>query len=357
MINYEIQTDVIHLEKKMKTKTLILLSLLSALILLAACSAPAASADNPQATIDAAVQATTQAQSAQQAAIDAAVKATTQAQSTQQSNVNQAVQATLTAQPTPDYATLSEEELAALIETAVNQALTDYTATSSSVTQTTSDGTVTTDEVSATTTYVNNVYNEVAYADELIQAYYDYYGDYAEEALATMNAMEQDLSVISSSLDEISTIMAQGAEAATAAIDQLNAAAAAAQTKASDLQTKVKGLQDQVKTGLGQREKSVLDLPANNVADNQLGALNQAHDFLDAFKTSLGDGKFSPDELANIGQLGANARASLQKTGDPKLQGFGDMIGGLSSNAARGEWGKARGSMGDFERSLPARRR
>jgi hypothetical protein len=345
----------------MKTKTTFLFISIVFILLLAACS-PSAPA-NPQATIDAAVKATTEAQQAAQAAIDAAVKATLQAQPTQpaqptqNSSATQAVQPTLSPQPAPDYASISAEELAAMIEAAVNKALTDYAATSTAVTQTTSDGAVTADEATATYTSAYNVSYEVAYAEELIQAYYDYYGAYADEALATMNAMEQDLAVMSDSLAEITTIMEQGAATATAAIDQLNAAASQAQTKAGELQTKAQGLQEQVKTSLSKREEGVLNLPANNIAENQLGAINQANDFLDTFKSALGDGKFSPDELANIGQLAANAKASLDKTGDPKLQKLGGSIDGLTRNAARGEWGNARQGMCDFERSVPKRRK
>jgi len=339
----------------MKTKILLSLTWLTALIILAACTQPTAA--NSQATIDAAVKATTEAGQNTQATIEAAVKATTQAQTEQQTSTDQAVQATLTAQPTPDYATLSEEELAALIDESVNQALTDYAAASAAVNQTTSDGTVTTDEAAAATTSVTTVTYEVAYAEELIQAYTEYYGAYAEEALVTMSAMEEDLAAISTSMNEVAAIMEQGAAAATAAIDQLNAAVSSAQTKATELQDKVKSAQEQVKNGIGQRENDLLNLQPNNIAANQIGAINQAHDFLEAFKSALGDGKFSPQELSNISQLAANARASLNKTGDPKLQKLGGSIEGLTRNAARGEWGQAKKGVRDFEGSLPARRR
>lgn len=344
----------------MNIKTLFFLMLIASIMLLTACTR--ATAGDPQATIDAAVKATDEAQKAVQATIDAAVKATSQAQTAQQPTA-EPVQATATpqplpaAQPTPDYASLSEEELAALINEAVNQAITDYAAASTTVTQSTSDGTVSNEEAAAATTSVTNVTYEIAYADELIQAYEEYYGAYADEAIATMTAMEDDLAAITASLNEIAAITAQGAETATAAIDKLNTAVAQAQTKASAAQTKVQGLQEQVKNGIGKRENSALNLPANNIADTQIGAINQAHDFLDAFKGALGDGKFSPAELSNISQLAANARASLDKTGDPKLQKLGGSIEGLTRNAARGEWGKAQKGVGDFERSLPARRR
>lgn len=340
----------------MKTRSAIICLLAAALLLLAACSRPTETTD-PQAAIDTAVQATVAAGENAQATVEAAVQATVQAQNAQASAVEQAVQATLTAQPTPNYAEMSEAELAALIDQAVNEALAAYSATSSTVTQSTSDGTVSDAEVATTTTAVTTVYYEVAYAEELIQAYYAYYGEYAEEALATLNAMEAELEAISTSLNEISAILTQGAAAATAAVDQLNAAVTSAQTQAAELQNKLQGFQEQVQTGLGQRETDLLNLPANDIANNEIGAINQAHDFLEAFKTALGDGKFSPAELEKIGQLAANARASLNQTGDPKLQKLGASIEGLTRNAARGEWGQAQRGARDFEGSLPARRR
>jgi hypothetical protein len=79
-----------------------------------------------------------------------------------------------------------------------------------------------------------------------------------------MNAIEEDLAAMTSSMEEILSIMEQGAAAATAAIDQLNGAVTQAQTKATELQAKIQGTQDKVKTGLGQRENNILSLPANS---------------------------------------------------------------------------------------------
>jgi hypothetical protein len=344
----------------MKIKVLILLTVITFLVFLGACTR--ASTGDPQATIDAAVKATSDAQQAVQATIEAAVKSTAQAQTTQQPaatsmQATPALQSQPTAQPTPDYASMSEEELAALIDEAVNQAMTDYAAASTAVTQATSDGTVTNEEAAATTTSVSYVNYEIAHAEELIKTYYDYYGVYPEETLDTLNTIEQDLAAILSILDEILAITEQGATAATAAIDQLNAALTQAQEKSSEVQTKIQGFQDKIKTALDQRENEVLNLPPTDIATTQIGAINQAHDFLETFKNVLGDGKLAPDELYTIGQLAANARASLEKTGDPKLQEFGKTIEALTRYAVRGEWGQARNGLGDFEHSLPARRR
>ena len=340
----------------MKKKALFLFNVLTFILILTACSQP--STANTQATIDAAVKATDESQRAVQATIDSAVKATTtQNESAQKSTIDQSVQATLSAQPTPDASSMSQEEMAALIEDSVDKAMADFETATAAITKSTSDGTVTTEEASSGYTSTYNVYYEVASAEELIQEYYAYYGAYADEALATMNAMEQDLSAMSDSLNEIATVMEQGSAAATAAIDQLNSAASQAQTKADDIKTKTQGLQDQVKSSLSTREAGVLNMPANNIAETEIGAINQANDFLDAFKSALSDGKFSPDELSSIGQLAANAKGSLDKTGNPKLKGLGGSIESLTGSAARGDWGNARKGMGDFERSVPKRRK
>jgi|GEM_PF-6629227 len=347
----------------MHQKYCLFIILLAGLLFLAACGpqqpAPtqAPTADT-QATIDAAVKATSDAQKAMQATIDVAVKATaTQTAAGQQSEIEKSVQATISAQPTPEYGNISEEEMAKLIEDSVNKAMTDYATASQTVSQSTSDGTVTAEEAAASYEDAYAAYYAAIYAEEIIQAYYDYYGAYADEALDAIAALEDDLEVIADSMNEIAEIMEQGAETATKAIDQINQAAGKAQAKASEIQSQTQELQDKVKTQVAKREEKILQMPATDVANNEVGAINQVNDFLDAFKTSLSDGKFSPEELQKIGQLSSNAVASLNKTGNPKLQQLTSPIQGLTKNAARGEWGQASRGVKDFERSAPARRK
>jgi len=337
----------------MRNKIAISSTLLVLLIALIACASPTNSTGpDTQSTIDTAVPATNDAESTMDAAVQATV---TQIEGDSQSAIATAVQATLTAQPTPDYANLSEEELSAMIDEAVAAAMADAENTSTSTSQATSDGTVSDDEVATTTETVYQTYYEVAYAKELIQAYYDYYGEYADEALATLNAVEDDLNAISQNLEEVSAIMEQGAETASEAIEQLNDAADQLKTKTAEIQDKAQGWSEKVKDSLSQRETDLLNLKPDQIESDKIGALIQTHDFLDAFKSALADGKFSPAELKKIGQLGANARASLLKTGDPQFAKFGDAIEGLTRNAARGEWGHARNGVGDLEHSVPKR--
>lgn len=338
----------------MKAKLASLFAFLVLVLMMLACSTSAT--PDTQATVDAAVQATRNAEKNAEATVDVAVQATvTQIASSNQSAIATAVQATLTAQPTPDYANLSEEELSAMIDAAVATAVADAETASASTTSATSDGTVSDEEAAATSTTVYQTYYDVAYAQELIDAYYEYYGEYADAALETLNAMEDDLASISQSLEEIDAIMTQGAETASAAIEKLNAAAANIKTKTEETKTKAQGLSEQVKTSLSQRETDALQRKPTQIETDKIGALTQVHDFLDTFKTAFADGKFSPAELNKISQLGANARASLLKTGDPQLAKLSGGIEGLTRNAARGELGGARKGVGSFEKSVPAR--
>ncbi len=340
----------------MKRNILIIPFIIIALFSLAACNLTGNEADQ-QSAINTAVAATQSANSNNQATLETAVQATVQAQNEMEAAIDQAVQATLTAQPTPDYATLSEEELAALIDQAVAEALAASETASNSTTACTTDGIVTAEEVTDTYAYVYDSYYAVAYAEELIEAYYEYYGDYADSALNELQEIEEDLSAIAASTEEIAAILDDGAEAATAAIEQLNAAAAQTQTQLQDAQAKAATWQQTIKTNLDQRENDILNMTPNQTATNPAEALNQAHDFLETFKTALGDGQFSPEELLNIGQLSANVRASFEQLGGRggEFGNFQGAIENLTRQAARGDWGSARSGIGDLERSLPAR--
>ena len=340
----------------MKRNILIIPFITIAFFSLAACNLTGNEADQ-QSAINTAVAATQSANSNNQAAIETAVKATIQAQNKMETATEQAIQATLTAHPTPGYTPLNEEERAALIDQAVAEALAASETASSSTTASTADGIVTAEEVTDTYTYLYDTNYAIAYAEELIEAYYEYYGDYADSALNELQEIEEDLSTIVASMEEITAILDDGAEAATAAIEQLNAAAAQTQAQLQEAQAKADFWQQTVKTNLDQRENDILNMTPNQTATNPAEALNQAHDFLETFKAALGDGKFSPEELLNIGQLSANVRASFEQLGgrSGEFGNFQGAIENLTRQAARGDWGSARSGIGDLEHSLPVR--
>lgn len=325
-----------------KMSNLVLFSFLA--VLLAGCgaaSAPTLGVDEQVAT---AVAATATVEAGFQNAVADAVAATVVA-----------MPPTPTLQPAVDVYELSEEELAALIDESVNAAVVATEASSTATTQAASDGSMTEEELYETAVYVYDAEAAIYYAEELLTAYYDLYGAYADDMLYLLTAMEEDLNELVYVLEEVEDILVQGAEVATAAIDQLNEAAANLMTHVATAQDDRASFLSQVQTSLQDRENTFTNFTPNEIASDLNGTLNQLHDYLDTVKTSFGDRKIDPTEMTQIAQLGANAQASLLANGGPQLQNIGGSIDGLTRQLSRGEWSQANRSLGGFEASLPSR--
>lgn len=291
-----------------------------------------------------------------------AVAATATAEADFENAVADAVVATVvampptpTAQPKVDVYELSEEELVALIDEAVNEAVLATEASSAATTQATSDGTMTSDEVYETATYVYDAEAAIYYADELLVAYYDLYGAYAEDMLYLLTAVEDDLDELIYVLEEVDEILSQGAEVASTAIDQLNEAAGNITEHVAQSQEDRAQFSAQVQTNLQERENTFANLAPNEVAGDLNGTLTQLHNYLDTVKTSFDDRKIDPAEMMQIAQLGSNAQASILANGSSQLQNIGGSIDGLTRQLSRGEWPQANRSLGGFEASIPSR--
>ncbi len=291
-----------------------------------------------------------------------AVAATATAEANFENAVSDAVAATVVAMPptptpgpTVEYYELSEEELAALIDEAVTEAVVATEASSAATTQATSDGTMTEEEIYETAAYVYDAEAAIYYAEELLAAYYDLYGAYADDILYLLTAMEDDLDELVYVLAEVEELLSLGAEAATAAIDQLNEAASNLNSHIAESQQDRDEFFTQVKANLDERENTFANLVPNEVAGDLNGTLTQLHDYLDTIKTSFGDRKIDPTEMMQIAQLGSNAQASILANGGPQLQNIGGSVDGLTRQLSRGEWPQANRSLGGFEASLPSR--
>lgn len=297
-----------------------------------------------QATVNAAIQATNTAGQAVQATIDTAVSATVMA-----------LPSTPTTIPSADHYNMTEEELAALIDQSVAEAVAANEQTTASTIQATSDGSVSDSEVDTIEIYLAGVEQALAYADELIAVYSDLYGEYATESITILTEIEQDLEVIAQSTSQTAAILAQGSQAASAAIEQLNQAAQNASTMIEQIQTESQGWSQKVQTEVENRVTTLQNLQPTDVTNDQLGALQQVYEYLDALKAAIGDKIISPSELSLITQMGVNANASLNLNGGPKLQGLSGKIDGLNNQLARGQWSHASKDLGGFEASLPTR--
>lgn len=319
-------------------------------LFLVSCNAPAASSTpDMDAQIQTAIASTEQAKDS----IEASVQQTVVAM--QPIPPGTGVPPTPTAFPTVDPSTLTEEELIALIERVVASAYLYADQASTATTTSTSDGTISEEEYYYGYYYYSATEAYIEYAETLINTYMEYYGAYAESAIVTLEAIEQDLNALSQSVEEISNIFAQGAENAQNAIQTLQEKSAAMKEKLTQAKERPSQWKNQAVGNISEREKRFANLAPTDVASDRDGALWQVFDYLDTFKAALKDGKIDPNELKDIAQRAANARASLDKHGGPGAKNMVDGMDRLTRNASRGEWSHARKNMDGFERSMPER--
>ncbi|MBI3160909.1 MAG: hypothetical protein HYZ23_00285 [Chloroflexi bacterium] len=301
--------------------------------------------------------------------VNTAVAGTQQAQALTQATVNATVLTSMPATPTPgptvDYVTLTEEELAALIDEAVNEAVAATEQTTAAVTSTTTDDDVTSEEV----TYVYDYYYladyYVEYAEDLLAEYYSLYSELAVEMIAELNAIEAELNQlnetldsIDSSLQEIDSAIQQGMAVTQEAIAKLKNAALSTQVNASGLRTQSQDMLAVLQTDQQGRVDAISNVQPNNIPTDQIAALQSAFAFIDAANGALADNKLSRDELMNLAQLGANAQAGFQAfggAGGPNsldFNQFSGKFGEINNQFARGQIPQARNGVGQFERSL-----
>ncbi len=340
----------------MKSLVRILLTSLVLAGLLAACGLPAAAPTQDSASV-----------------ISTGIAGTQQAEALAQATVNSftltAMPATPTPGPTIDYVTLTEEELAALIDQAVAEAVAATEQTTTAVTTTTTDDTVTSEEVVYVYDYYYYADYYVEYAEDLLAEYYTLYADLAYEMIDELNAIEAELAQmndtltqVSTSLDEISSTLEQGLAVAEESIAQLESAAQQAQTNAQELQAQAQNMMSTLQTDQQARVDAVSQIQPDNIPTDRISSLQTAFTFIDTAKTAMGDNKISRDEMMALAQLGANAQAGFQNfggpggaAGGPDLSQFTGKFNEITTQFARGQMPQARGNVDTFERSLGSR--
>jgi hypothetical protein len=303
-------------------------------------------------------------------AINTAVAGTQQAQALAQATVNSAVLTAMPATPTPgptvEYVTLTEEELAALIDEAVTEAIAATEQTTAAVATTTTDDAVTSEEVAYVYDYYYYADYYVEYAEELLYEYYDLYSDLAYEMIAELNTIEAELAQMNDTLTQISTLLgeisstlSQGLAVAEETISQLETAAQQAQTNAQELQAQAQDMLTTLQADQQARVDAISQIQPDNIPTDRITSLQTAFSFIDTAKAALGDNKLSRDELTALAQLGANAQAGFQNfggpgglAGGPDLSQFNGKFSEITTQFARGQMPQARGNLDSFERSL-----
>lgn len=311
-------------------------------------------------------------QSASPDAVNTAIAQTQQAQALAQATVNSTALTAMPMTPTPgptiEYVNLTEEELAALIDEAVAEAIAATEQTTTAVTTTTSDSAVTTEEVA----YVYDYYYYADYyiqtAEDLMSEYYNLYSELATQMITEMDAiaselnqMNDTLTQISASLEEINSTLSQGLALAQESVDQLNAAAQQAQTNAQELQAQVQDMISVLQADQQERLNQLSQIQPDNIPTDKIAALQSAFDFVDFANTAMSDNKLSRDELTNLTQLGRNAQAGFasfggaDRPGGPDLAQFSGKFDEITTQFARGQMPQARGNISQFENSLGSR--
>ncbi|MBU1661994.1 MAG: hypothetical protein KKD28_11055 [Chloroflexi bacterium] len=319
---------------------------------------PPPATPDTQATVDAAIAATSTAQAEMQAQIDVAVEAT----------ITAMPPSTVTAMPPPteeipaEYLVLTEEELAAMIDAAVDETAAASEAANTEVTEATADGTVTQEEYDEMIVYADDLEYAIELAEELIYAYYGVYGELAADTLYLLTEVEDDLDDMAAlTLDlveiliEVEDALNGGLEISAETIAQLQMAAESAQEKLADMEGKsgiwVAELQAEMET----RAAGVMDITPSEIPGDRKEAILSAFDYIDAVRAALLDNQFSLSELSSIAQLGANAMAGLEAHGGPKLQGLSGNIGAITSQLAHGQMPHAANGLGALEGALGTR--
>ncbi len=328
--------------------------------------APTATLDS-QATIDAAIAATSAAQVNMQATVDASVAATSTAAAVLVVNTPTipapaVIPPTATPVPPVDAVTLSEEELQAMIDQAVTEAVAASTQASSSTTEYATDDSLTYAEIEAMYVYIYAAEQALAYADELIEAYYGIYGELAYETVDYLLQVEDDLEAIASSLETMSstveaaeTALQQGAAIASETIDQLATTAETVQSHMPQTQAMEQNWSQNATIGRENRANQLAQIQPDNVPTDLTTTIRDAFTFVDTVRGALDDNKLNRDELNLIAQLSANVSAGFNRHGGIKMQGFSGRTTDITGQLARGQFPQARNGLGNFEASLGQR--
>ncbi len=351
----------------MRTKVLFPILFIAFLSLAACKQAPAPTAPPPvntQATVDAAVAATANAQVAVEATIDAAVNATATANAlANPTPTNTAVVVVVTPTPVAEdtVATMTEDELAALIDEAVAEAYAASAAYSDAAAASAADDTVTQEEIQTTDVYYTDAEEAIAYAEELMQVYYDLYGELAYEVVDELDQLESEMAsltdailLLNDTMTEIADLMEQGLAMTEDVLAQLDSATQLITENVATAQAASEAWHTAYQSAQTARMDAVNAIQPTDITANPAAALQSVADFAQLGQSAMADYKITPEELTALAQQGANATASLNATGNPKLQDLSGMINGVTGMLAAGDIPAAQANLSQLSMAMNA---
>ena len=263
--------------------------------------------------------------------------------------------ATITPEPPVDPYTLSEEELATLIDANCEEVIYNSADVGEFAQEITSDGLITDDEIYYAINYVYEAEASINYALALIAQYEEVYGEFASQSIELLAAIEQDLNQLITTMAQLEDLLIQGSAAASERIERINEITNQLQASVEVRLTNKQTWKDTLQNDLNNREQRYASLPATEIASDRDGALLLVYAYLDSVKAAFEDRRISMGEMDIIAQLAANAKASLQAEGGPALQILGNSVDSFTRQISRGQWPQVRNGIGNFEGSLPQR--
>ena len=289
-----------------------------------------------------------------QATIDAGIEATMQAEANMQATIDAAVAATVTA--SQDQSTqLSEEEMANEIDQTVEEVvvLTEDVVTTTE--EITSDGSISYDEYEELEELLIETAILIDYAEYWIEAYYWLYGDLAAETLILLEEVEDILFLTEEYMDDIVAIIELGAEAANQALGTLEELSQNIDTTTSQFEGKTDNWLSQLQALSDVRATNTLYIQANQIPTDRAAAITAMMDYIQTVRGALEDNVISSIELQNIAQYGANAVSGLQVHGGPALSNAADSINALTTQAAKGQFSQVANGLSALEAAIPRR--
>lgn len=317
-------------------------------------SVPTATVDH-QATIDAVVFSTSTAMADAQQQTDLSAMGTTP--------IEYMPETTPISTPTADEVeVMVEEELMDVIDQCIQDVEAVAVYAESLTEEALADDELSEEEVETITYYVYGVDGAIQEAEELIGLYYDLYGELAVETVALLVAIEEELEEMAAytdevitMLDEINQMIVQGLEISQERIDTLDATFQTLGQQYSHISKNSKSWLDARHGEISKQISQIDEIVPNYVPQDRLEAIASAFDYLDAVKTTIADNKITYQELLDLAQLGANAKAGLEAHGGLALRGLANSIGEINHGLAVGDWVNVQSSLGAIENALGSR--
>ena len=323
-------------------------------------------ATSNQATIDAAAGATANAM-VTEPFTEVVTEVVTLSEEAMHATIDAAVAATITAMPpetTAEYAETAEEDMAAMIDESVNDAAAaseEYVAASE---EAVADGTITEEELDELYECYTLLEETIALTEELLGAYYYFYGDLATETLDLLYMVEEDLEDLEAAamaadqaLQEIEAALDTGAALTQEIVNQVLTTAETLQATAGDAQAVVDDLQATLQAEIADRVDTALAAAPTTIPGDRLAAIQAGFAYVDSIRAAMADQRVSADELAAIAALGANASAGLSQFAALDSGQFLELINGASgitANLAGGQNAAALANLGNLESALGA---